>query len=55
MLYALSHLGLARATREIDPGTARSAYAAFLELWRDADPALAPLQAARVEAERNGP
>jgi tetratricopeptide (TPR) repeat protein len=50
MLYPLSHLALARAIRDVDDEKARSAYAAFLDLWRDADPDLPPLEAARAEA-----
>ena len=55
MLYVLSRLGLARATRDLDPEASRSAYAEFLELWRDADPDLVPLQAARAEVARHVP
>jgi len=35
-----------------DTGKARHAYVTFLALWRDADPNLAPLQAARAEFAR---
>ena len=52
MLYPLSFLGLARATRDADPAAARAAYTAFLDLWRDADPDLPPLAAARAELAR---
>jgi hypothetical protein len=52
MLYPLAYLGLARATRDTDANAARNAYAAFLELWPDADADLAPLVAARAEAAK---
>jgi hypothetical protein len=52
MLYGLSYLGLARATRQVDPAAARSAYAAFLDLWRGADADLPVMEAARSELER---
>jgi Tfp pilus assembly protein PilF len=49
MLYPLSYLGLARATRETDRAAARGAYAAFLEQWSNADEDLMPLAEARAE------
>ncbi len=52
ILYPLSFLELARATRDTDASAAKKAYEAFLDLWRDADPDLPPLQAARAEMER---
>jgi hypothetical protein len=53
ILYPLSHLGAARAAALTgDTGKARHAYVTFLALWRDADPNLAPLQAARSELAR---
>jgi serine/threonine protein kinase/tetratricopeptide (TPR) repeat protein len=52
MLYPLSYLGRARAIRQTDPGAAREAYTTFLDLWRDADADLLPLQAARTELAR---
>jgi hypothetical protein len=52
MLYALSHLGLARAVAGSDPGAAQSAYASFLDLWQNADEDLEPVEAARAEARR---
>jgi eukaryotic-like serine/threonine-protein kinase len=52
MLYPLSYLGLARATRDSDSTAARHAYAEFLRLWRDADPDLPMVASARTEVER---
>jgi len=53
ILYPLSHLGAARAAALIgDTRKARHAYVTFLGLWRDADPNLPPLQAARSELAR---
>jgi tetratricopeptide (TPR) repeat protein len=52
MLYPLAHLGLARATQEADANAARGAYAAFLELWSNADENLPLLEAARLERAR---
>ena len=52
MLYGLSYLGLARASRGTDAAAARSGYAAFLELWREADADLPVMEAARSELER---
>ena len=52
MLYPLSHLGLARATRETDRAVSHKAYAAFGELWANADADLRPLVEARAERER---
>jgi tetratricopeptide (TPR) repeat protein len=52
MLYALSHLGLARALADSDPGAAQNAYASFLDLWQNADEDLEPVEAARAETRR---
>jgi Flp pilus assembly protein TadD len=52
ILYPLSYLGLARATRAADPAAARRAYETFLDLWADADPSLPPLVEARAELSR---
>ena len=53
MLYPLAHLGLARAAVLIhDTTKARSAYEAFLALWKDADSNLPALQEARLEYSR---
>jgi eukaryotic-like serine/threonine-protein kinase len=49
MLYPLSYIGLARAKGKGDVEEARKAYAAFFDLWRDADQNLSPLVAARAE------
>ncbi len=50
---ALARLGLARAYAVAgDAGRARAAYRDFLDLWRDADPDLVPLEAARAESEK---
>jgi serine/threonine protein kinase/Flp pilus assembly protein TadD len=47
-LYALAHLGLARAsTLHGDLGAAREAYDAFFSLWERADPTVQPLVQAR--------
>jgi tetratricopeptide (TPR) repeat protein len=51
MLYPLAYLGLARATRDADGTAARNAYAAFLDLWQDADPDLPLVAVARGEAQ----
>ncbi len=53
ILFPLSHLGAARAAALTgDSAKARHAYVTFLALWRDADPNLAPVQAARAELAR---
>ena len=53
ILYPLAHLGLARSAVLVNnPGKARSAYEAFLALWKDADPDLRPLKEARLEYSR---
>jgi len=50
LLYPLSHLGAARAaTLMRDPAAARASYDSMLELWKSADPSLAPLVEARRE------
>jgi DNA-binding winged helix-turn-helix (wHTH) protein/Tfp pilus assembly protein PilF len=52
---ALAHLGLARADAmqgKIDD--ARHEYGAFLSIWKDADPDLPPLKAARAELAKLG-
>jgi hypothetical protein len=50
-LHSLAELGLARALRlQGDRKGARQAYDAFLADWRNADPDLPPLRAARLEA-----
>jgi tetratricopeptide (TPR) repeat protein len=52
-LYALAHLGLARATASMgDQNGARDAYEHFLALWNEADPDLAPIKEARRELAR---
>jgi Flp pilus assembly protein TadD len=51
-LYALAHLGLARAA---EPAAAREAYDRFFKLWKDADPELPILKAARAEYARLRP
>jgi hypothetical protein len=52
-LYALAHLGLARAARSSgNVEWAKALYDRFLDLWKDADPGLAPLAAARAERSR---
>jgi len=49
-LYPLSHLGLARALRlQGDAAGARRAYQAFFHDWRDADPGMPLLSAAKAE------
>jgi tetratricopeptide (TPR) repeat protein/tRNA A-37 threonylcarbamoyl transferase component Bud32 len=49
-LFALAHLGLARAAAlEGSAAAARGAYDRFFELWKDADPDLAIMVAARRE------
>jgi len=53
VLYPLAYLGLARSAMLVNnPGKARSAYEAFLALWKDADPDLRPLKDARLEYSR---
>lgn len=50
VLYSLAHLGLARAyALEGNPAKARAAYQDFLTLWKDADPDIPILRAARAE------
>jgi DNA-binding winged helix-turn-helix (wHTH) protein/tetratricopeptide (TPR) repeat protein len=49
-LYPLAHLGLARALlATADRAAARTEYAAFLAAWKDADPDMPLLKAARAE------
>jgi len=49
-LYALAHLGLARASALMnDSAEARKNYDRFFTLWKDADPDLPALQQARAE------
>ncbi len=51
-LYPLAHLGLARAAvMSGDAATARTAYADFLALWKDADPDLVAFREAMREYE----
>jgi len=53
VLYPLAYLGLARSAMLVNnPEKARSAYEAFLALWKDADPDLRPLKDARLEYSR---
>jgi tetratricopeptide (TPR) repeat protein len=53
MRYPLAYLGLGRAAAMAhDKETARKAYQSLLALWRDADPALQPLNDARLEYSR---
>jgi Tfp pilus assembly protein PilF len=53
VLYPLAQLGAARALAlGGESEQARAAYAAFLEMWDDADSELKPLQEARREASR---
>ena len=53
VLYPLAYLGLARSALLVNnPEKARSAYDAFLALWKDADPDLRPLKDARLEYSR---
>jgi tetratricopeptide (TPR) repeat protein len=53
LLFPLSHLGVGRAAALAgDIETARSAYDAFLALWRDADPDLPRVREAREERAR---
>ena len=48
--FSLSKLGLARAyALQSDSGKARTAYQDFLAAWKDADPDLVPLKAAKSE------
>jgi tetratricopeptide (TPR) repeat protein len=50
LLYPLAHLGAARAATLMgDPAAARASYDRLLELWKSADPALAPVNEARRE------
>jgi tetratricopeptide (TPR) repeat protein len=50
LLYPLAHLGAARAAMLMgDPAAARASYDSVLELWKSADPALAPLNDVRRE------
>ena len=52
-IHALARLGVARAHALAgDTARSRAAYAAFLALWKDADPDLPILQAARAEYAR---
>jgi len=52
-LYPLAHLGLARAAASSgDAAKSRRAYQDFLALWKDADPDLATLEAAKQEYAR---
>ncbi len=52
-LYALAHLGLARAETRLGATTdARAAYERFFEMWKDADADLPVMRAARVEYAR---
>src|SRR5690348_4480598 len=52
-LDVLSQLGLARAHRmEGNISSARSAYQAFLTIWKDADPDIPVLRQAQVEYQR---
>ena len=49
-LYPLAHLGAARAAMLMgNPAAARTSYDSMLQLWKAADPALAPLTEARRE------
>ena len=53
MLYALSHLGLARSAVLInDTNAARQSYERFLALWNEPDMSLRPLEQARAELAR---
>jgi ATP/maltotriose-dependent transcriptional regulator MalT len=50
LISALAHLGLARAyARQGDTPKARAAYQDFLALWKNADPGIPILQAAKSE------
>jgi tetratricopeptide (TPR) repeat protein len=52
-LYPLAHLGLARASALAgDPGASRKSYQDFLAIWKDADPDIPILQAAKKEYEK---
>ena len=53
-LYPLAHLGQARAARASDVRARRSSYEALLAFWRDADPDLAIVRAARREYRQLG-
>jgi hypothetical protein len=47
---ALAHLGLARSlVAQGDPAKAKAAYQVFLALWKDADPDIPVLVAAKAE------
>jgi eukaryotic-like serine/threonine-protein kinase len=49
-LYALSHLGMARAlVMQGDAAKARTAYQDFFTLWKDADPDIPVLKQAKAE------
>ena len=49
-LYALSYVGLARASLlSGDKAKARTAYQDFFALWKDADPDIPILKAAKAE------
>jgi DNA-binding winged helix-turn-helix (wHTH) protein/tetratricopeptide (TPR) repeat protein len=53
VLHPLAHLGLARAyAAQSQPGLSRVEYESFLTAWKNADPDLPVLQAARVEMAR---
>ena len=52
-LGPLAHLGMARAyVLQGDTAKARAAYADFLTLWKDADPDIPVLIAAKAEAAK---
>ena len=52
-LFPLAQLGLARAAMLVgDEETAGRSYQTFLEIWKDADADLRPLEEARAEAKR---
>jgi hypothetical protein len=49
-LYALAHLGLARAAVLVnDPASARTNYDAFFRIWKNADSDLLSVRQARAE------
>jgi tetratricopeptide (TPR) repeat protein len=55
-MYALAHLGLARAAAAgIDAAAARAAYDRFFAMWKDADPDLPVMKAARAGYARLTP